>query len=153
MTEIWGQASLWLGLALAASLLSIWFRVATALSEIVVGTIAQLVIGAALGGALLMGDATWIKFLSGAGAILLTFLAGAELDPAVFRKQWKQAGAIGLASFAAPFAGCIAIARWGLGWSPEASWLAGIAMSTCWPVPWARITLWCGGCTHSRSAC
>ncbi|MBI3530175.1 MAG: cation:proton antiporter [Betaproteobacteria bacterium] len=130
MTEIWAQASLWLGLALAASLLSIRFRIATALSEIVVGTIAQLVIGAALGSALLAGDATWIKFLSGAGAILLTFLAGAELDPVVFRKQWKQASAIGLASFAAPFLGCTAIARWGLGWSPEASWLAGIAMST-----------------------
>ena len=130
MTEIWAQASLWLGLALAASLLSVWFRVATALSEIVVGTIAQLLIGAALGSALLAGDATWIKFLSGAGAILLTFLAGAELDPLVFRKQWKQASAIGLASFAAPFLGCAAIARWGLGWSPAASWLAGIAMST-----------------------
>src|SRR5215472_6396617 len=102
MTEIWAHASLWLGLALVASLLSIWLRVATALSEIVVGTIAQLLIGAALGSALLAGDATWIKFLSGAGAILLTFLAGAELDPIVFRKEWKQAGLIGIASFAAP---------------------------------------------------
>jgi len=130
MTEIWTQAALWLGLALLASLLSIWLRVATALSEIVVGTIAQLLIGAALGGALLAGDASWIKFLAGAGAILLTFLAGAELDPAVFRKEWKQATAIGLVSFAGPFLGCFAIARWLLGWSPDASWLAGIAMST-----------------------
>lgn len=130
MTEIWTQASLWLGLALLASLLSIWLRVATALSEIVVGTIAQLLIGAALGSALLAGDASWIKFLAGAGAILLTFLAGAELDPAVFRKQWKQATAIGLVSFAGPFIGCAALARWGLGWSVDASWLAGIAMST-----------------------
>lgn len=130
MTEIWTQASIWLGLALLASLLSIWLRVATALSEIVVGTIAQLLIGAALGGALLAGDATWIKFLSGAGAILLTFLAGAELDPAVFRKEWKQATAIGLVSFAGPFFGCTVIAYWGLGWNVEASWLAGIAMST-----------------------
>lgn len=130
MTEIWTQAALWLGLALLASLLSIWLRVATALSEIVVGTIAQLLIGAALGGALLAGDASWIKFLAGAGAILLTFLAGAELDPAVFRKEWKQATAIGLVSFAGPFLGCFAIARWWLGWSPDASWLAGIAMST-----------------------
>src|ERR1019366_3727045 len=130
MTEIWAQAALWLGLALAGSLLSIWFRIATALSEIVVGTIAQLIIGALLGSALLAGDASWIKFLAGAGAILLTFLAGAELDPAVLRKQWKEAGAIGLVSFTAPFLGCTAIARWGLGWSPEASWLAGIAMST-----------------------
>jgi len=130
MTEIWAQAALWLALALVASLLSIWFRMATALSEIVVGTIAQLIIGALLGGALLAGDTTWIKFLSGAGAILLTFLAGTELDPAVFRKQWKQATAIGLVSFIAPFLGCAALARWGLGWSVEASWLAGIAMST-----------------------
>ena len=130
MTGIWAQAALWLGLALVATLLSIWLKVATALSEMVVGTIAQLIIGAALGGALLAGDASWLKFLSGAGAILLTFLAGAELDPAVFRKQWKQATAIGLVSFIVPFLGCAALARWGLGWSVEASWLAGIAMST-----------------------
>jgi glutathione-regulated potassium-efflux system ancillary protein KefC len=130
MAEIWAQAALWLWLALVASLLSIWFRMATALSEIIVGTIAQLIIGTLLGGSLLAGDATWIKFLSGAGAILLTFLAGAELDPAVFRRQWKQATAIGLVSFLGPFLGCAALARWGLGWSVEASWLAGIAMST-----------------------
>ena len=43
---VWALAALWLGLALVASLLSIWFRISTALSEIVVGTIAQLIIGA-----------------------------------------------------------------------------------------------------------
>jgi len=130
MTEIWTQAALWLGLALIATLVAIKVRVATALSEIVIGTIAQLLIGATLGSTLLAGDASWLKFLAGAGAILLTFLAGAELDPVVFRRQWKQATAIGLVSFAAPFVGCAALARWGLGWSPQASWLAGIAMST-----------------------
>jgi len=130
MTEIWAQAALWLGLALLASLVSIWLKMATALSEIVVGTIAQLVIGVAFGAALLQGDATWILFLSGAGALLLTFLAGAELDPVVFRKNWKQASAIGLVSFAGPFLGCAALAYWVLGWDSQASWLAGIAMST-----------------------
>jgi Kef-type K+ transport system membrane component KefB len=130
MTEIWAQAALWLGLALLASLLSIWFRVATALSEIVVGTIAQVLIGAFLGAAILTGDPSWIKFLSGAGAILLTFLAGAELDPAVFRQEWKQATVVGLISFALPFFICTAAAHWLLGWSILASWLAGIAMST-----------------------
>jgi Kef-type K+ transport system membrane component KefB len=124
------MAALWLALALVASLLSIRLRIATALSEIVVGTVAQLVVGAAVGGALLAGDPSWLKFLSGAGAILLTFLAGAELDPVVFRRNWKEATAIGLVSFAAPFLICAAIARWGLGWSIEASWLAGVAMST-----------------------
>ena len=130
MTEIYGLAALWLGLALVATLLSIWLRVATALSEIVVGTIAQLVIGAIVGTAVLGADETWIKFLSGTGAIVLTFLAGAELDPVVFRRQWKEATAIGLVSFFAPFLGCAAAARWLLGWDPDASWLAGVAMST-----------------------
>lgn len=130
MTEIWTLAALWLGLALVASLLSIWLRVATALSEIVVGTIAQLIIGALLGSAAIGADQGWIKFLSGTGAIVLTFLAGAELDPAVFRRKWKEATAVGLVSFFAPFLGCAAAARWLLGWGPEASWLAGVAMST-----------------------
>jgi len=130
MTEIWALAALWLGLALVATLLSIWLRIATALSEIVVGTIAQLVIGAVIGGAVLGTDQTWVKFLSGTGAILLTFLAGAELDPTVFRQRWKEAGAIGVISFLVPFLGCALVARYVLAWDPMASWLAGVAMST-----------------------
>lgn len=69
-----------MGLALIATLVSIWLRVATALSEIVIGTIAQLVIGVAFGSALLAGDTSWLQFLAGAGA---------ELDPVVFHRQWK----------------------------------------------------------------
>ncbi len=130
MTETWFLAALWLGLALVATLLSIWLRVATALSEIVVGTVAQLIIGATLGTALLHTDDSWIKFLSGTGAIVLTFLAGAELDPDVFRIKWKEACVIGLMGFVAPFLGCTAVAYWVLHWDVGASWLAGVAMST-----------------------
>ena len=130
MTETWFLAALWLGLALIATLFSIWLRVATALSEIVVGTVAQLIIGATIGTALLRTDDSWIKFLSGTGAIVLTFLAGAELDPAVFRTKWKEACLIGLVGFVAPFLGCTALAYWGLHWDVRASWLAGVAMST-----------------------
>ena len=126
MTETWTLAALWLGLALLAGLASIWLRVATALSEIVVGIVA----GAAIGTVAMGVDKEWIKFLAGAGAIILTFLAGAELDPAVFRRKWKEATAVGLISFLAPFLGCAAAARWLLGWDPAASWLAGVAMST-----------------------
>src|SRR6202451_3219900 len=80
VTETWFLAALWLGLALIASLLSIWLRISTALSEIVVGTIAQLIIGAVVGAAVLGTNESWVKFLSGIGAIVLTFLAGAGLD-------------------------------------------------------------------------
>jgi Kef-type K+ transport system membrane component KefB len=130
MTSIWALAALWLGLALIASLLAIWFRISSALSEIVVGTIAQLIIGAAIGSAVLGTDESWVNFLSGIGAIVLTFLAGAELDPQVFRLKWKEAGAVGLASFFCPFIGCTAAAYFLLGWPPMPSWLAGVAMST-----------------------
>ena len=126
MTETYALAALWIGLALAAALASIWLRVATSLSEILVGTLA----GAVLGVAALGVDQDWVKFLAGAGAILLTFLAGAEIDPDAFRRQWKEASAVGLVSFFAPFLGCAAGAYWLLGWNEQASLLAGIAMST-----------------------
>jgi Kef-type K+ transport system membrane component KefB len=130
MTQIYTLATLWIGLALVATLLSIWLRIATAMSEIIVGTVAQLVIGAALGAMALGADQSWIKFLAGTGAVVLTFLAGAELDPQVMRREWKQALVVGLVAFAAPFLGCAAVAHYLLGWGNDSSWLAGIALST-----------------------
>ena len=64
MTGVWALAALRLGLALIASLLSIWLRISTVLSKIVVGTVAQLIIGAVVGSAVLGTDESWIKFLS-----------------------------------------------------------------------------------------
>jgi glutathione-regulated potassium-efflux system ancillary protein KefC len=130
MTALWTLAAVWLGLALIATLLSIWFRVSAALTEIVVGTVAQFVVATWIGTAVLGADETWVKFLSGAAAIVLTFLAGAELDPVVFRLKWKEAVAVGFVSFLLPFLGCAAGAYYGLGWGVMQSWLAGVALST-----------------------
>ncbi|MDQ6868757.1 MAG: cation:proton antiporter [Pseudomonadota bacterium] len=130
MTSVWALAALWLGLAVVATLFSIWLRVSTALSEIAVGTIAQLILGLAFGPAVLGTDEPWVKFLAGIGAIVLTFRAGAELDPKVFKLKWKEAAAVGLASFSFPFLGCAAAAHYLLGWEVMPSWLAGVAMST-----------------------
>lgn len=130
MEQVWFSAALWLGLALVATLLSIWLRISVALTEIVVGTVAQLVIGAALGPTMLDANESWVKFMAGVGAIVLTFLAGAELDPKSFRKSWGQATVIGLVSFAVPFLGATAAARFLLAWDSQASWLSGVAMST-----------------------
>jgi hypothetical protein len=110
MENVWGLASLWVGLVLVATLLGIWLKISTALSEIVVGTVAQLVIGAFLIKGGLGAKADWISFLAGTGAIVLTFLAGAELDPVIFRMKWKGASVVGLVGFFGPFLGCTAIA-------------------------------------------
>src|SRR5216683_6733811 len=130
MEGTWFLAATWLALALAATLLAIWLGISTALSEIVVGTVAQLLIGAFVGSEALGVKAPWITFLSGTGAIVLTFLAGAELDPQVFRAKWKEATAVGLVGFFAPFLGCAAVAHWVVGWTTSSSWLAGVALST-----------------------
>jgi hypothetical protein len=45
MENVWVLASVWVGLALVATLLAIWFTISTALTEIVVGTVAQLIVG------------------------------------------------------------------------------------------------------------
>jgi len=130
MEQVWFVAALWLLLALVAVLVANWLRVSTALSEIVVGTVAQLVIGAIAGGNALGAKAEWITFLAGTGAIVLTFLAGAELDPEVFRAKWKESSAVGLIGFFAPFLGATLVAHYVLGWGLRPSWLAGVALST-----------------------
>jgi len=130
MENVWVLASAWVGLALIATLLAIWFKISTALTEIVVGTVAQLVIGALLGAGGLGGKAEWVTFLAGTGAIVLTFLAGAELDPVIFKTKWKEATAVGLVGFAGPFLGCAAVAHYVLHWTVASSWLAGVALST-----------------------
>jgi Kef-type K+ transport system membrane component KefB len=60
----------------------------------------------------------------------LTFLAGAELEPAVLRVKLKEVTVVGLVGFLAPFLGCAAVAYYALGWGRDASLLAGVALST-----------------------
>ena len=115
MANAWVLSALWVGLALLATLLAIWFRVATALSEIIVGTVAQLVIGAFLGSGGLLASTQWVTFLAGTGAIVLTFLAGAELDPAILKTKWREALIVGIADFIGPFLGCTFIGHFVLG--------------------------------------
>jgi len=129
MENVWVLAALWVGLALVATLFAIWFKISTALTEIIVGIIAQFAIVKFLGHGL-AASTGWIAFLAGTGAIVLTFLAGAELDPAVFRTKWKEATVVGLVGFFAPFLGCAAIAHYLLHWAARPSWLAGVALST-----------------------
>ncbi|MBI1867693.1 MAG: cation:proton antiporter [Methylocystis sp.] len=129
MTGVWALAALWFALALIASLASNWFRISTALSEIIVGMIASLILGAAVGADVLGPNEPWVKVLAGVGAILLTFLAGAELDPDVFKLKWKEAAAVGAASFLLPSVGCAAAGHYLLGWEMMPSVLAGIALA------------------------
>jgi Kef-type K+ transport system membrane component KefB len=80
-----------LSLALLASLISIRIGVSVALLEIGLGI---------LGGNFLhLSVTTWISFLASFGSVLLTFLAGAEIDPTLMRAKLKESVGIGLVSF------------------------------------------------------
>ncbi|WP_328828871.1 cation:proton antiporter [Streptomyces sp. NBC_00252] len=61
---------------------------------------------------------------------MLTFLAGAEVDPDEFRATWKASLLIGTASFAAPFAGVLLLCRYGFDWTWKAAEIGGTALST-----------------------
>jgi Kef-type K+ transport system membrane component KefB len=115
-------AAAWVGLALAASLVSIRLGVSVALVEIGLGILA--------GNAFGLATTPWIDFLAGFGAVLLTFLAGAEIDPDSLRRHAGKALAIGIVSFAAPFAAAFAFAFFVAGWDLQAAEIAGIALST-----------------------
>jgi Kef-type K+ transport system membrane component KefB len=130
MDQVWFVGAVWLLLALIAVVVAHWLKVSTALSEIAVGVVAQLAIGALAGGEALGARAPWITFLAGTGAVVLTFLAGAELDPDVFRAKWKESTAVGLVGFLGPFLGATLVAHYVVGWGWRPSWLAGVALST-----------------------
>lgn len=122
MENIWLASALWIGLALLASLISIRIAVSVALVEIVVGAVAGNTIGLPL--------TDWVNFLAGVGAILLTFLAGTEIDGRVLRKQLGPSIGIGVVSFFAPYLGCMLFARYGLDWPWPQAQIAGISLST-----------------------
>jgi glutathione-regulated potassium-efflux system ancillary protein KefC len=130
MTETFTLAAMWLSLAVVATIIANHLKVSMALVEICVGIAAGFVAERYFGPGALGADVPWLRFLAASGAVVLTFLAGAELEPTVLRSKWKEVTVVGIFSFAAPFLGCAAIAYYLLGWDPRASWLAGVALST-----------------------
>ncbi len=130
MEHIFTIASLWLSLALLSAIVAYHLRISIALVEICVGVIAAALSGWWGSPDAIGSDLEWLRFLASAGAVLLTFLAGAELQPTVLRKKLKEVSVIGLIGFFSPFLGCTAIAYYLLGWELPASLLCGVALST-----------------------
>ncbi|MGD1001565.1 MAG: cation:proton antiporter [Candidatus Brocadiia bacterium] len=130
MTNAYTIAAIWLGLAVVATVLANHIRISTALVEICVGIAAGTAATRYFGADSLGSNLDWLRFLAGTGAVVLTFLAGAELEPAVLRAKWKEVSVVGAIGFAAPFLGCTAAAYYLLHWDARASWLAGVALST-----------------------
>jgi Kef-type K+ transport system membrane component KefB len=115
-------ASLWIGLALIAAMLSIGSGISVALVEIGIGVLA--------GNFFHLTPNDWVNFLAGVGSVLLTFLAGAEIDPDALRANLKESLLIGFSSFLAPALGAFAVAFWIFKWNLHGAEIAGIALST-----------------------
>ena len=128
MDNIWFIAAFWMGLALLASLISIRLGISVALIEILVGVI----VGNIHFGQYhdLLRTTEWTNFLAMLGSGVLTFLAGAEIDPASLRANLRASMSIGVLSFLLPFFGVWMFAQFGLGWPLRQAWIAGIALST-----------------------
>ena len=117
-----------------------------ALIEILVGVIAGNVAVGLEGGTLHIGLAgtgvggghlhhilqstEWTTFLALLGSGVLTFLAGAEIDPISLKANWRASVLIGVLSFAIPFAVVWLFAQFVFGWSLHQAQIAGIALST-----------------------
>src|SRR5436853_2246950 len=121
--NIWFVAAVWMGLALAASLVSIWTGISVALIEILVGVLAGNFLH-------LHASNEWINFLALLGSGVLTFLAGAEIDPRSLKANLRASLLIGVLSFAIPFGVVWLFAQFVLGWPLHQAQIAGIALST-----------------------
>jgi Kef-type K+ transport system membrane component KefB len=122
MENVWFQSALWMALALVAAMASLWVTISAALFEIIVGAVAGNTVGLPL--------TPWIDYIASFGAIVLTFLAGTDIDPHVVKKNLASSVTIGLMGFFAPYLGCLLFARYGLGWPWPQAQIAGIALST-----------------------
>ena len=121
--NMWFVAALWLGMAIAASLISIRLGITVALIEIMMGIVAGN-----FGG--IHETTPWIDFLALTGSLALTFLAGAEIDPVSLKKNLKASLIMGMFSFAVPFIGVWVFAQYALGWGVQQAQIAGLALST-----------------------
>jgi len=109
-------------LILIASMASVEMGLSVALVEMTFGVIAGNVLG--------LQSTPWLDFLAGFAGIVMTFLAGAEVDVTVMREKLTESLVIGGVSFVAPFVGAWAFCQYVLGWPLPAAQLAGVALST-----------------------
>src|SRR5207302_8319331 len=110
------------GTILLASTISIEIGLSVALIELFAGVV--------VGNAAHVPVPNWLNFIGSFAGIVLTFLAGAEVDVPQFKREWKASLSIGLVSFAGPFAVVGLLAYYGLGWNHRQAEIAGIALST-----------------------
>jgi len=123
LNNIWFVAAIWMGLAFIASIVSIRLKVSVALIEIFVGILAGNFLG-------IHQTTDWINFLAMLGSGVITFLAGAEIDPVSLKANLRPSLVIGIISFLVPFALVWAFAQLVMGWNMHQSQIAGIALST-----------------------
>jgi Kef-type K+ transport system membrane component KefB len=121
--NIWFAAAIWMGLAFVASIISIRLGISVALIEILIGVLAGNFLG-------IHKTTEWINFLAMLGSGVLTFLAGAEIDPVSLKSNLKASFTIGSLSFLLPFVFVWLFAQYVLGWTMQQSQIAGIALST-----------------------
>lgn len=124
--NIYWVAFVWVAMALAASLISIRLGISVALVEILVGAI----VGNLPDASHYVQQTEFTTFLASLGSVMLTFLAGAEIDPVSLRRHWKASLAIGFVSFLLPFLGAFGFCYLVLDWSLRAAEVGGIALST-----------------------
>jgi Kef-type K+ transport system membrane component KefB len=115
-------AALLAGVIVLAATISVEVGISVALIELALGVI--------VGNAFSITVPSWLSFIGSFAGIVLTFLAGAEVDVPQFRREWRASTSIGLASFVAPFAVAGLVCYYALDWTRRASEIGGLALST-----------------------
>ena len=105
-----------------ASLISVKFAISVAIIEIAMGAI--------VGNIFQIQPPDWMVFLATFGSILLTFLAGVEVDPKIMKEKFKESMLIGVFSFTVPFIATLLYCHYVAKWDWKAAEIAGCALST-----------------------
>ena len=111
-----------MGLVCTAGIISVETGLSASILEMGAGLIGGNLVG--------LSSAPWMDFMAGFGGVVLTFLAGTEVEPAILRKKMKESVLIGLASFVFPWLAAMGFCYYYAGWTLNASLIAGCALST-----------------------
>src|SRR3989449_10786141 len=121
MTDL-TTATILAALILVAAIVSVEFGISVAIIEITLGVAGSSLFGLRL--------TPWIDFIGSFAGIVLTFLAGAEVDRQLLRREWKPAILIGGLSFLLPFFAVGVFAHYVAGGNIRPSEIPGVGRST-----------------------
>lgn len=130
MEHIYGLGTVYMAFAVISAVIAYHLRISIAVVEMIVAAcIANLSIYFT-GLNIFEPSSEWVKILASFASVLLTFLAGSEIDSKVIKEKYIESFLVGFTGFLSSFLVAFLISKYIMGFDLKASILSGIIITT-----------------------